>query len=299
MISPKAVTGLLLFVSLSVARAQLPWTTGGNTNLTSTNNILGNTANLTQASQHPIRFFTGNTERMRLDKEGRLLIGAPSVTATQLLHINQGNLLIDGSGNNGNLFLGNGLGVTAAQWGIEYLAPTASHPGGMNFWKPWLSINGTGGNGFANYCLFLRNDGKVGVGTECVPADAKMAVNGKLYAREVEIQTYSWCDSVFNANYPLPTMDELRAYIAANGHLPGIPSEAEVQEKGSMEIMEMNLQLLQKVEELHLYVLQLETRLKETENVLAGKRKRKNPVKVPNEGKSIRYMRRNHLKTSR
>lgn len=272
---PKTVAGFLVCFCFSLAQAQLPWTNKGNTNLTSTDNILGNTSTSATVSQYPIRFFTNNTERMRLDKEGRLLIGAPSVTATQLLHINQGNILIDGSGNNGNLFFGNGLGVTAAQWGIEYLAPTNVHPGGMNFWKPWLSIDGNGGNGFANYYLFLRNDGKVGVGTECVPTDAKMAVNGKLYAREVEIQTYSWCDSVFKADYPLPSLQELRTYIAANGHLPGIPSEAEVQEKGSMEIMAMNLQLLQKVEELHLYILQLETRLAQTETALAGKRKQK------------------------
>ena len=241
------------------------WVLGGNTNLTSTNNILGNTAStLLTAGQQPIRFWAGGQERMRLDKDGRLRIGAPG-TATQALHVYQGNILIDGDGNNGNLGIGYAAG-TISQWAIEYLPPSTLHPGGMNFWKPWLSSNGAGGNGFGNYFLFMRNDGKIGVGTECVPADAKMAVNGKVYARELEIQTNTWCDSVFAETYPLLPLDELRNFIATNNHLPGIPSEAEVMQRGGMAVMEMNLQLLQKVEELHLYILQQEERIRALEN---------------------------------
>lgn len=263
---------ILIFVILHSISAILnaqTWNLGGNTNLTTTNNIIGNTSVSTTISQHPIRFFAGNQERMRLDRFGRLFISNDfTILPTQALHIYQGNLFLDGNGGNGNLFLGNGLSIAPAQWGIEYLPPSPIHPGGINFWKPWQATNGSNGNGFGNYFMFLRNDGKVGVGTECIPADAKMAINGKLYAREVEIQTNSWCDSVFYDNYSLLSFEDLRNFISAEGHLPGIPSQKEVTDKGSMAIMEMNLQLLQKVEELHLYILQLELRMKEAEALM-------------------------------
>lgn len=202
-------------------------------------------------------------------------IGVGTTNPTQALHLYQGNLLVDGTGNNGNITIGNGLGTAISQWAIEYLPPGMTGtvgPGGMNFWKPWMSINGSGGQGFGNYFLFLRNDGKVGVGTECVPPDGRMAVDGKVYARELEIEVNSWCDSVFTETYPLLPIDSLRSYIKSNGHLPGIPSETEVLAKGGMEVMRMNLMLLKKVEELHLYILDMEERLKAVENLLPNKK---------------------------
>ena len=62
-------------------------------------------------------------------------------------------------------------------------------------------------------------------------------------------------------NYALRSFDELRSYLNANRHLPGIPSAAEVEAKGGMEVGDMQRRLLQVVEEQQLYILQLHERM--------------------------------------
>ena len=53
---------------------------------------------------------------------------------------------------------------------------------------------------------------------------------------------------------------EIEQYIKQNGHLPEIPSEAEVMQNG-INLAEMNALLLQKIEELTLYVIELEKKI--------------------------------------
>ena len=71
-----------------------------------------------------------------------------------------------------------------------------------------------------------------------------------------------WSDFVFGNDYNLLTLSEVEDYIDKNGHLPDIPSEAEVEENG-INIGEMQAKLLQKIEELTLYVIQLEKEIDE------------------------------------
>jgi len=92
----------------------------------------------------------------------------------------------------------------------------------------------------------------VGIGT-ATPA-YKLDVNGTIRAKEVIIET-SWADFVFDKDYALPTLDEVKAHIDTHKHLPGIPSEAEVKENG-VGLADITTKLLQKVEELTLYVIQ-------------------------------------------
>jgi hypothetical protein len=55
-------------------------------------------------------------------------------------------------------------------------------------------------------------------------------------------------------------LKEIEQYIKQNGHLPGIPSEAEVMQNG-INLAEMNALLLQKIEKLTLYVIELEKKI--------------------------------------
>jgi hypothetical protein len=71
----------------------------------------------------------------------------------------------------------------------------------------------------------------------------------------VVVKSPGWCDFVFDNNYRLMPLNELKSYLEANKHLPGIPSEKEVQEN-DIDLAKMNKLLLQKVEELTLYILQ-------------------------------------------
>jgi hypothetical protein len=60
----------------------------------------------------------------------------------------------------------------------------------------------------------------------------------------------------------LPSLTEVEAFINKNKHLPDVPSESEVLENG-INLGEMDALLLQKIEELTLYVIELEKKLEE------------------------------------
>jgi len=88
---------------------------------------------------------------------------------------------------------------------------------------------------------------------------------GLVRSREIKIDATTWADYVFKPDYELPTLQEVESFINTNGHLPDVPSEAEVLEEG-INVAEMDALLLQKIEELTLYTIQLEKRLAELEN---------------------------------
>jgi len=89
-----------------------------------------------------------------------------------------------------------------------------------------------------------------------LPAGYKFAVDGKIGAREVVVTNDVWADFVFEPEYKLMSLKDLETYIKANKHLPEIPTTAQVEENG-IAIGEMNAKLLQKIEELTLYVIEL------------------------------------------
>jgi len=78
---------------------------------------------------------------------------------------------------------------------------------------------------------------------------------GLIRAKEIKVQSNVWSDFVFEKDYILPTLEALETFIAENKHLPEIPTEAEVTENG-INLGEMNAKLLQKIEELTLYMIE-------------------------------------------
>ena len=64
-----------------------------------------------------------------------------------------------------------------------------------------------------------------------------------------------WADFVFEKDYDLPTLSEVEQFIQKNKHLPGVPSAKEVETNG-MDVAETQAMLLQKIEELTLYIIQ-------------------------------------------
>lgn len=90
---------------------------------------------------------------------------------------------------------------------------------------------------------------------------------GRLLAASVhvrELGNFSFPDYVFEPDYELMPLEKLRRYVADNQRLPNMPSADEVKRNG-VDLGEMNRLLVEKVEELTLYVLQLEERLKAVE----------------------------------
>ncbi|MCF6405435.1 hypothetical protein L3C95_21195 [Chitinophaga filiformis] len=112
-------------------------------------------------------------------------------------------------------------------------------------------FNGVGTNYFG---------GNLGIGTRNT-GTSKLAVEGTIAARRVKVtQATTWPDFVFDAEYKLPSLQEVEAYIKANKHLPDVPSAEEVAKDGQ-DVGEMNRILLQKVEELTLHVIEQEKEL--------------------------------------
>jgi hypothetical protein len=98
--------------------------------------------------------------------------------------------------------------------------------------------------------------GNVSIGTKDAQG-YKLAVAGNMIAESVKVKLQgTWPDYVFSKKYQLPTLAATAKYIKENGHLPGVPSAAEVKTKG-LDVEEMNAKLLQKIEELTLYLIEM------------------------------------------
>lgn len=109
-------------------------------------------------------------------------------------------------------------------------------------------------------------NGKVGIGTTD-PGEWELAVNGEIRAKKINVET-EWADYVFAEGYDLPSLEAVERHIRENGRLINIPSAEEVEANG-IELGEMNKLLLEKIEELTLYIIEqnknqkhLESRLK-------------------------------------
>lgn len=105
--------------------------------------------------------------------------------------------------------------------------------------------------------LSILNDGRIGVGTSTPATGVKMDVAGVVRATAFKVGDWliKTPDYVFEKNYDLKPLKEIETFIATHKHLPEVPSEADMKEKG-VDLAEMNMILLKKVEELTLYTIE-------------------------------------------
>ena len=101
-----------------------------------------------------------------------------------------------------------------------------------------------------------QRNGAVGIGTGTAVLSYNLSVKGSIGCQELTVTSTGWADFVFDEKYKLPPLTEVEEYISKNKHLPGIPTEAEVKEKG-VSVGNISSKLLQKIEELTLYVIDL------------------------------------------
>jgi hypothetical protein len=114
----------------------------------------------------------------------------------------------------------------------------------------------------------ITREGAVGIGTDPpsgAVGDYRLFVENGIMCRDVLVKLGAWYDDVFQPNYSLMPMDELRDYLKNNSHLPGIPSASEVQAKQGFEVGDLQTRMLKVVEEQALYILQLEEKQKALE----------------------------------
>jgi hypothetical protein len=155
----------------------------------------------------------------------------------------------------------------------------------INFNTAWTALSNTGNDLTVNKFLPMTNDwslyvgnpyttdganlalkaienGNVGIGI--LNPTEKLSVNGRIRAKEIKVEAAPWPDYVFSSSHKLINLPDLEKYIHQNQHLPNIPSAKEV-EKDGINLGEMNSKLLQKVEELTLYLIELNKKVENQE----------------------------------
>jgi len=121
-----------------------------------------------------------------------------------------------------------------------------------------------------NRALTVHNGGFIGIWTE--NPEHHLDVLGRIRANEIYVDMEGVPDFVFDDKYNLKSLQEVEAYIRANKHLEGIPSAKEMEGKSNA-LGELNLKLLQKVEELTLYLIEQDKKIKHLENELETMKK--------------------------
>lgn len=98
-------------------------------------------------------------------------------------------------------------------------------------------------------------------------------IDGQIKTRQLVVTRLGWADYVLKNGYNLMPLSKVEQYLQANGHLPGVPSEKEIAQKG-IDIGEMQKILMEKVEELTLHVIALQKQNIELQNKLSKRGKR-------------------------
>ena len=235
-------------------------------NYTSTS-YLGSSASSTDKN---VTFKSNGTTRMTLTTAGILGVNTTNPNSYAGVQLHERLLFLTGNTSYGGPQIVFGSTETGnGEWGIEY-NPFVAGKEGLNFWRI----------GSGNYYLFLHNNGKVGINTN--NPTAQLTVNGnmlvgdpasvtlpgtyKLYVQtgilterlKVAVNgSGSWADYVFEPTYKLQSLYNVENYILANKHLPNIPSADEMVENG-LDVATMDALLLSKIEELTLYIIQLQ-----------------------------------------
>jgi hypothetical protein len=130
-----------------------------------------------------------------------------------------------------------------------------------------IGVYGFGSGTVASWAGYFSGDVYVSsdlrIGTTVAAAGYSLSVDGKVACEEVLIDDSGfWPDYVFGDDYNLLSIDEFEQSINENNHLPGMPSAQDIEENGGHLIGEIQKKTLEKVEELSLYIIELNNRMK-------------------------------------
>jgi len=129
-------------------------------------------------------------------------------------------------------------------------------------------VVGTGGVG-RQYRHF--NDQRIGIGT--TSPEYRLDIVGTVRAHEIRVNTQKTADFVFEPDYQLPDLDSVKMFIQENKHLPGIPSAKQMEKEG-VNVGNLQIDLLQKIEELTLHLIQATERAERQEKRISEQDKR-------------------------
>jgi hypothetical protein len=225
-------------------------------------------------------------ERMRIDTTGNVLIndgriGVGTLNPGYSLHLYTNNPSIGFYDEDDAAFSG-----SIAADSIDLVLNAYRKP--VGFTNPAgniiMQVNQTGflgtvatpgwvGIGTAEPTAKLHVSSNVMIGSGSPASGYLLSVNGKIMSEEVRVELDGdWPDYVFDKGYRLPSLLQVEKYIKTNKHLPNIPSAKKVEAEG-FDLGDMNKRLLEKVEELTLYLIEQNKQLiaikKELEEIKA------------------------------
>jgi hypothetical protein len=204
---------------------------------------------------------------------GAVVVGTNSVITNADGHISIGNITEDSNPTQADWVPNSTLLLNAHDYSSIGFHDSGLRVDFIRAGNGTIQLGYDGGWGNANIGLPLgiwNAQGNVGIGT--LNPQEKLSVKGKIRAQEIKVEMTGWSDFVFEPKYGLMPLGLLESYINENKHLPGIPSAAEVKEQG-IELGEMNKKLLQKIEELSLYIIQQDKRITDQQQKAVEERK--------------------------
>ena len=186
---------------------------------------------------------------MRVRDDGRMGIGYNGSSYGRVMNV---------GGTGINFYTANEAGFGGAVFPTDTSLVLWSNSGANNYLVFQPSWGNTGiGTYTPNAKLHLNGAMLIGGNTDRIAVGYNLSVAGKIIAEEVKVQLKaSWPDYVFGDNYQLMPIEDLEKSIRENKHLPNIPAAAVVEKEG-ISLGDMNKRLMEKIEELTLYIIDL------------------------------------------
>lgn len=134
-----------------------------------------------------------------------------------------------------------------------------------------FKVNPNGGVSIGGVAIGAENglyvNGAVSIGTAVPATGYALSVDGKVMCEEIRVELQSsWPDYVFTDDYKLLSIKEMEQHIIKHNHLPGIPSADEIEKTGGIDVGSMQIKMMEKIEELSLYIIQLEKKIEKIES---------------------------------
>lgn len=246
-------------------------------------------------STHPISFAARFTGKVEFD--GSVAFGGSPIylASHEKIAIRNGMITTDGIGN-GISLTGSYYGTTPNDFGTQRYGLFMGDPTQLSLsmsqnstQKP-VVLSSFYGLGFDVYGgkMALCQNGALYIGGNDAATKTRIQNTASLTTTALDYQLYvekgiraekvkvdakgNWPDFVFEENYNLPSLTAVENYINENKHLPNVPSAAEVEQNG-VDLGEMDKILLQKVEELTLYVIQQQKQIEALQKELEKSKK--------------------------
>lgn len=261
-------TIILIALAINAISTAQSWNLNGNSGTVPGTNYIGTSDN------QDLVLKTNNQERLRVNSSGNIgLAGAPANDIalkvsgrTQVLT----NILSD------TFYVGNEGANHDNGNSLVFLRYTQYQPNNPGI----IDVAGWGTSAAYGWIMSLRANGKLFLGTNpnnsCTDCnDYRLFVKDGIRTEKVKVDIASsngWADYVFDDSYKLMDLNSLENYIKTNKHLPEVPSTDEAIKNG-IELKEMNILLLKKVEELTLYVIQQQKEIQKLKNTVKNDEK--------------------------